>query len=65
MKCKECSKVMEYQDGRGIWVCDCGNIIMCQGIIEALDEINKMGKVSDEKMINLKKELAMMIAELI
>jgi len=39
--------------------------IMCQGIIEALDEINKMGKVSDEKMINLKKELAMMIAELI
>jgi len=27
MKCKECSKVMEYQDGRGIWVCDCGNII--------------------------------------
>ena len=38
---------------------------MCQGFIEALDEINKNGKVSKELMENLKKELSMMIVELI
>jgi len=39
--------------------------IMCQGIIEALEEINNTGKVSNEKLLNLKKELSTMIAELI
>ena len=38
--------------------------IICQGIIEALDEINTTGKVSIITMTNLKKQLAMMLLEL-